>query len=69
MECFYSFNFSDKYSYHFSRIHQIYHHHHHRRHHQQQKQQQLQMGRHLVAVVILRITYAQTMKVDYSGFS
>ena len=27
------------------------------------------MGRHLVAVVILHLTYAQTMKVDYSRFS
>jgi hypothetical protein len=27
------------------------------------------MGRHPVAVVILLITYARTMKVDYSGFS
>jgi hypothetical protein len=27
------------------------------------------MGRHPVAVVILHITYARTMKVDYSGFS
>jgi hypothetical protein len=27
------------------------------------------MGRHLVAVVNLRITYARTMKVDYSRFS
>jgi hypothetical protein len=29
----------------------------------------LQMGRHPVAVVILYITYARTMKVDYSRFS
>jgi hypothetical protein len=27
------------------------------------------MGRHPVAVVILHITYARTMKVDYSRFS
>jgi hypothetical protein len=27
------------------------------------------MGRHRVAVVILNITYAQTMNVDYSRFS
>jgi hypothetical protein len=27
------------------------------------------MGRHLVAVVISHITYARTMKVDYSRFS
>jgi hypothetical protein len=29
----------------------------------------LQMGRHPVAVVTLHITYARTMKVDYSRFS
>jgi hypothetical protein len=29
----------------------------------------MQMGRHPVAVVILHIAYARTMKVDYSGFS
>jgi hypothetical protein len=29
----------------------------------------LQMGKHPLAVVILHITYAQTMKVDYSRFS
>jgi hypothetical protein len=27
------------------------------------------MGRHPVAVVILRVVYARTMKVDYSRFS
>jgi hypothetical protein len=29
----------------------------------------LQMGRHLIVVVTLHITYARTMKFDYSRFS